>query len=270
MNDKKLSAIAKKCSYALRAAAVLSDIVIEKYFAGILPETRRISIKQLNKDTVYNYYKLRKYLGNNFYRVGIRTVKIIADKKLLSEKSKSICKRLVLKLVIPSQFDEQVFETRVEQYIIDTDYTAEERKFTDLMLNELLSVASIKKFPRRISEKDLYGFNSLNGNSFYDNAKNVYNGILQKKLRAGDNIMEYLSENLTDKEIAERLEKSIEFDYFFDKNGILKCDSDTRKDILIKNFLNTVLYSFSDPQSRTVLLEKLNSKYPVLISDAEQ
>jgi len=62
------------------------------------------------------------------------------------------------------------------------------------------------------------------------------------------------------------LEKSCRFDYFFDKNGILKCDLSTNTNILIKNFLNTVLYSFRDPRSRTILLQKLNSKYPILIN----
>jgi len=75
--------------------------------------------------------------------------------------------------------------------------------------------------------------------------------------------MSYLSENLTDKEITERLEKSSKFDYFFDKDGILKCDLDTNKNILIKNFLNTVLYDFRDPRSQTALLLKLNNKYPI-------
>lgn len=254
----------KKCSQALVAASVLTEIVLEKYVADILPKTRKISIKQLNEDTIFNYYKLRKYLGNNFYRVGRKTVNIIVDNQLLSEKSKGTCKRLILKLVIPSQFNKNSFENRVEKYIIDTDYTAEERDFIDLMLNELLSVASIKEFARHVSARDLFDFNSLNHNSFYHSAKKVYNDILQKKIHAGDNIMQYLKTNLTDTEIAERLEKSDKFDYFFDKDGILKCDLDTNRNTLIKNFLNTILYSFSDPSSRAILLQKLNSKYPLL------
>ncbi len=78
----------KKCSQALVAASVLTEIVLEKYVADILPKTRKISIKQLNEDTIFNYYKLRKYLGNSFYRVGRKTVNIIVDNQLLSEKSK--------------------------------------------------------------------------------------------------------------------------------------------------------------------------------------
>ena len=126
----------KKCSQALVAASVLTEIVLEKYVADILPKTRKISIKQLNEDTIFNYYKLRKYLGNSFYRVGRKTVNIIVDNQLLSEKSKGTCKRLILKLVIPSQFNKNSFENRVEKYIIDTDYTTEERDFIDLMTNK--------------------------------------------------------------------------------------------------------------------------------------
>ena len=42
--EKHLHAIGSKCSQALVAASALSDIVLEKYFAGILPETRQLSI----------------------------------------------------------------------------------------------------------------------------------------------------------------------------------------------------------------------------------
>ncbi len=254
----------KKCLQALQASMQLCDIILEKYLAGILPETRQLSMKELNKITIYNYIRLRKYLGNNYYRVIGKNIDIIADNRFLSEHATNLCKRLILNLVIPSQFDKSRFEIRVEKNIIDTDYTAGERAFTDLMLNELLSVASAKEVTRRIPTKDLSDFNSLNNNSFYRSAKKIYNDILQKKLRAGNSIISYLSENLTKKQIAESLEKSCKFDYFFDKNGILKCDLDTNKKILIKNFLNTVLYGFKDPDSRTVLLQKLNDKYPVI------
>lgn len=255
----------KKISKALCAASVLNEIVLEKYLADILPETKQLYIKQLNKDTGYKYNKIRKFTGNNYYKVTKKTVNIIADNQLLSKKSKSACKHLILKLVYPSQLNESSFETRAEQYIIDTDYTAEEIEFINLMFNELLSITSIKGVARQISATDLFDFNSLNGNSFYHTAKKIYNDILQKKLYAGDNVTKYFKTDLSDKEIAERLEKSCKFDYFFNKDGILKCDLNTNTNILIKNFLNTVLYSFIDPDSRTALLQKLNSKYPVLI-----
>lgn len=72
---------------------------------------------------------------------------------------------------------------------------------------------------------------------------------------------------MTDIQIAEKLEDSRKYDCFFDNYGILKCDLDTNKDILIKNFLSTILYDLTDDKSKTILLLKLNSKYPFLISE---
>ena len=57
------------------------------------------------------------------------------------------------------------------------------------------------------------------------------------------------------------------YDYFFDNNGILKCDLDTNINMLIKNFLNTIIYELIDNKAKTMLLLKLNSKYPFLISE---
>ena len=59
--EKKPTQIAKKCSEGLQASALLSVIILEKYLAGVLPETRLISMKELNKITDYNYVKLRKF-----------------------------------------------------------------------------------------------------------------------------------------------------------------------------------------------------------------
>lgn len=265
--EKHLHARVQECSQALQASATLCNIIFEKYLADILSETRQIAMKELNEITIYNYIKLRKYLGNNIYRPKRKTIKIIADNQLLSEKSKSHSKYLISKLVLPSKFYNDSFENRVGRYITDKNYTAEEIEFIELMLNELLSIAGIKEFARQISARDLSDFNSLNDNSFYHSAKKVYNDILQRKLHAGDNIMKYLKTDLSDQEIAERLEKSCKFDYFFDKDGILKCDLEKNCNILIKNFLNTVLYSFKDQSSRITLLLKLNCKYPILIRE---
>lgn len=264
--EKRLNAFAEKFSRGLRASAALCEIILEKYLAGILPETRQIPMGELNKITNYNYIKLRKYLGNNYYRVKGKNINIIADNQLLSEKSKSLCKRFISALVIPAHFDKGRYKNNHEKYIVDTYYTEEETELIDFMLNELMSVVSSKEFSCQAPINDLFYFNLINHNSFDLSAKRVYNDILQKKLHAGDNIMPYLAENLTPFEIVERLENSCRFDYFFDTDGILKCDLDTNKDILIKNFINTVLYSFRDPDSRAILLQKLNSKYPILIN----
>jgi len=165
--EKRLHAIGSKGSQALQASIQLCDIILEKHIAGILPETRQLSMRELNRITIYNYISLRKYLGNNYYRVIGRNINIIADNQFLSEHAKNLCKRLILKLVIPSQFGKDSFENRVQKFIMDIDFTANERKFIDLMLNELLSIASIKECSRQISINDLLDFKLINNYSFY-------------------------------------------------------------------------------------------------------
>ena len=71
---------------------------------------------------------------------------------------------------------------------------------------------------------------------------------------------------MSDIQVAEKLEKSCRYDYFFDSNGILKCDLYTNKSILIKNFLNTIFYDFTDVKAKIILLLKLNNKYPFVIN----
>lgn len=257
--EKHLYALAEKGSQGLQASAALSEIILERYLADILPETRLIPLKELNRITNYDYIKLRKYLGNNYYRVKGKEISIIADNQLLAEKSELHCKRLISELVIPAHFDK-------EKYTLGTYYTEKEIEFIDFMLNELLSIASINKFSCKAPVNDLFYFNLINHNYFNYSAKRIFNDILLNKLHAGDNIIPYLAENLTGFEIIERLENSCKFDYLFDTDGILKCDLTTNKDILIKNFINTVIYGLRDPDSQAILLQKLDSKYPILIN----
>ncbi len=257
-------------SYALQASMHLNDIIIEKYLSGTLPETRQISMKELSKySAYYDYTKLRKYLGNNFYRVNGEDIKVIADNELLSEKAKLHCKRKILKLITPSKFEQYSFENCVEKFVTDIEFTEEERAFFNLMVNELLAIASIKECPHQISLGDLLMFNLLNFGSFYNNAKNVYNGILQKKLHTGDNIKIYLEQNLAEFEIDNIYKLAEKYDCFFNINGILKCDLEADRNILIKNFINSVIYDFNDLLSRIALLQKLNNKYPILIREKD-
>lgn len=79
--------------------------------------------------------------------------------------------------------------------------------------------------------------------------------------------MQYVKEHLTDIQVAEKLEKSCKYDYFFDSKGILKCDLDTNIKILIKNFLSTIIYDLVDHKAKITLLMKLNNKYPFLMSE---
>lgn len=261
--EKDLNELAKKASYALQASMHLNEIILEKYIANTLPENRKIDMKELNAITNYNYYELRKYLGNNYYRVKGKTINVIADNQYLSEQSKLYCKRLILNLIPPST--EKDFN-RPERYIIDADYTAEEQEFINLMINEFLAVANCNEIEREIDINNLLYFNFLNNYFFKLDVKRVYNDILQNKLHAGDNIKSYFdTDNIIDLQFFNKLDIAEKFDCIFNKFYILKCDLETNKNILIKNFINTVLFDFDDISARISLLKKLNTKYPILI-----
>lgn len=132
------------------------------------------------------------------------------------------------------------------------------------MTNELFLIINQNEIQHTITGKALFEFNNLNHRPFLCTAQKIYNDILQNKIHAGDSIIKYIKIKLTDKEVEERLEKSCKYDYFFDNNGILKCDLNTNKNILIKNFLNTIIYYLTDNVAKMIILLKLNNKYPFI------
>lgn len=262
---KNIDKTVKLASQALRASATLSDIILEKFISGTLPETRLIGFDELYLITVYDYKKLKKFMGNNYYTFKGDYVKVTTDERFLAEYSRNYLKRCILTLVKPSKFSIDDFNTRDAKYLIDKDYSETELAFIYSMIDEILSVAKLDAPPCPISADDLFQFGAINDNIFYYCAMSVYNDILQDRLHAGDNIMSRLMEPFEDCETIHILNESCKFDYFFDKDGILKCDLKTNREILIKNFINSVLTNFNDVNSQLEILRKLNFKYPILI-----
>lgn len=254
----------KSVSQTLQASATLSDIILEMFISGTLPETRQINITELYLITVYDYKKLKNFIGNDYYIVEKNYIKVTADDKYLAEFSRNYLKRCILKLVIPSKFSKDDYDNRHEKYLIDKDYSQAELQFTYSVIDEILSVARLDNLPDNISTDDLYQFRLLYCNNFYYSARRVFNDILQNRLHAGDNIMSNLMEPFENCEAINLLNDSCKFDYFFDKDGILKCDLKTNRETLIKNFINIVLTNFNDINSQIALLQKLNAKYPIL------
>lgn len=252
-------------SQALQASATLNDIILEKFISGTLPVTRQISFAELYLITVYDYRKLKKYIGNKYYIAEKNYIKVIADDRLLAEYSKDYLKRCVLKLVMPSKFSMDDYDNRREKYLIDKDYSQAELEFAYSIIEEILSLAKLDNLPDTISADDLYQFSLINGNNFYYAASRVYSDILQNRLHAGDNITSHLTEVFGKCDVAESLNDRCKFDCFFDKDGILKCDLKTNRETLIKNFINTALTDFCDINSKIAILQKLNAKYPILI-----
>lgn len=255
-----------KSAKALIATDKMNKIILERYLINDMPKSYKFELKKVYKYTGYKYLSLRKFVCSDLYTVSKETIDITCDAKLLSEKSKEYVSRLIKKIIYPSRHKNNKFVYLIDKVFDNSYFTEEEQKQIELMTNELLFIVDNNEILHNISFEDVCGFHYLNRRPFLYVARQVYNDILQKKIHAGDNIMEYIKTHLTEMQVAKELEKSRRYDYFFDDNGILKCDLDTNRSILIKNFLNTVIYDFTDDKAKIIMLFKLNSKYPFLRS----
>ena len=256
-----------KSAKAFIATKILEQIILERFLTNALPKSKKLYLKQVYKYTGYEYYSLRNYIHSDIFTISKDVIKITDNTQLLSDKSKKYIEKLIKKAIYPANHEQDKFICLIAKLFNNSYFTYEEQNFIELMTNELFLLIDYCEISHRISYKDLIGFYHLNHHPFLCITRKIYNDILHKKLRAGENIMEYIKARMTDIQIAEKLEDSRKYDCFFDNYGILKCDLDTNKDILIKNFLSTILYDLTDDKSKTILLLKLNSKYPFLISE---
>lgn len=256
-----------KRAKALVANVTMEEIILERYLSNTIPISNKFSIKKLYKFTGHNYYRLRNYIESNLYTISKYTITITDNTQLLADQSKEYVERLIKKTIYLAKNINKKIVYFIAQLFDYSLFTKEEQKFIELMANELFLITESNEISRRISYKDLNGFLELNHGSFLRTVRQVYNDILQRKIRAGDNIMKYLKECLTEIEVAEKLEKSCKYDYFFDSNGCLKCDLVTNINILIKNFLSTIISGLTDDSAKIILLLKLNKKYPLLICE---
>lgn len=258
----------KKSAKALVADSKMEAIILERYLTDTIPKSNKFNIKNVYKYTGYNYYRLRNYIESDLYTISKNTIDITDNIQLLSDKSKNYAEKQIIKVVSPEKYRNDKFVCFVAKLFDCSYFTKEEQKFIELMTNELFLIIDTNEILHRISIKDLIGFFDINHSPFLHTARQVYNDILQKKIYAGDNIMKYIKEHLTDIQVTEKLQKSSKYDYFFDNNGILKCDLNTNINILIKNFLNTIIYDLTDNKAKILLLLKLNNKYPFLIKES--
>lgn len=256
-----------KSATALIANETMEEIILESYLTNAMPTSNKFNLKKVYEHTGNNYYRLRNYIESNLYTISKEAIIITDNTHLLSDKAKEYVERLIKKAVYPENYKNNKIIYCIEKLFDYSYFTKEEQKFIELMSNELFSIIHNNVILHRISCKDLVGFLDLNRSPFLHTARQVYNDILQKKIHAGDNIMQYVKEHLTDIQVAEKLEKSCKYDYFFDSKGILKCDLDTNIKILIKNFLSTIIYDLVDHKAKITLLMKLNNKYPFLMSE---
>lgn len=256
-----------KSANALFATDKMEKIILEKFLADDIPGSKKFNLKQVCKYTGCKYYNLRNYIHSDLYTISKDSIEITDDIQLISHRSKEYVERLIKKMVRPAKYENNKYVYSIAKLFDNSYFTEEEQTFIKLMTNELFLIIKQNNTLRRIDYKDLVGFYQLNRRPFLYTARQVFNDILHKKICVGDNISEYIKTYLTDFQVAEILKNSCKYDYFFDGNGILKCDLDTNKNILIKNFLSSILHDLTDDKAKTILLLKLNGKYPFLISE---
>ncbi len=257
----------RKNAEALVASDLLEEIILERYLSGVMPQENKLCLKEIYIYTGYNYYNMRNYINSNLFTISKDAIYISGDMQLLSCKSKEYVEGLIKKMICPKKYENDKYVYIIAKLFDHLYFSEEEQKFIEFMTNELYLIIKDRAVLHRISFKDLVGFHNLNRRPFLHIAQRVYNDILQKKICVGDNIMEYINKHLTENEIIEKLKNASKYDYFFDSNGNLKCDLNTNTDILIKNFLSTIIYRFNDDLAKTILLLKLNNKYSFLISE---
>lgn len=256
-----------KIAKALIANETIEKIILERHLFNAIPISNKFSLKKVSKYIGINYSRLQKYIESDLYTINKDTIYITENKQLLSDKSKKYIEDLIKEVIRPEKYKNNKFVYCIAKFFDNSYYSKAEQEFIDLMVNEFFAICNRNTISHRISFEDLIGFLNINHNPFQHTARQVYNDILQKKICAGDNIIKYIKEHLTDIQFTRQLEKSYKYDCFFDNNGILKCDLDTNINILIKNFLCTIIYGLTDNDAKIILLMKLNAKYPFLISE---
>ena len=260
-----------KSAQAVITAGILTDIILERNLIGAIPRNRQIPLENIKKLTCGKLSNIHKYVSIDLFTVHKTTLEVTDNDKLLSEKTLEYCRQAIKKFVCPSKHEQDEYIYNVGILYNETYYTAEEKSFIDLIFNNFMQIAKLDLNCKISSIKDLKYFNEVNNNFFYLAAKKVYNAILHKKLHAGDSIIPYINKvyinDQLQKILSEKLKMCSIYDYFFDENAVLKCDLDTNLNMLIKNFINSVLYNFTDYSTKIILLNKLKMKYPLLIKD---
>ena len=154
---------------------------------------------------------------------------------MLTEKTMEYNKCLIKKYILPSKYKQNQYAFHMRYLVDNKYYTIEENNF---MLKNFLTITDMDIFPNDTHIKDLLNFNFVNNNDFRHVSKEVYNAILQKKLRVGDSILPYINRVIKNKKLINtKLKMSSEYDFYFNENAILKCDLETIINNLTKNFL---------------------------------
>ncbi len=110
-----------------------------------------------------------------------------------------------------------------------------------------------------VPPNELQNFNSINNYGFNKVTESIYNAILLKNLYAGDSVVPFVKNNYKNSHeiLLAKIQSGSIYDYYFDANAKLRCDLSTNYNLLIKNFLNLLLYDFYDYQAKELLLAKL-------------
>ncbi len=260
--------------WAMLASDSIDKIILERFLVKAIPKNRMISYKQLKKLTDLKIKRKYKLLKSELFSVHKNDIEVTENEQLLTENANEYIKALIKKYVIPSRFTGNTELRDIAGIFSEQYYTDTEKNFVEFIFHHFISLTDID--PRSVraltlaSRKVLLDFNLATNSHFRHFSKNIYNAILQGKLRAGDNLKQYIDKsykNNHENEMEERLKSSAEYDYFFDEKANLRCDLETNKNILVKNILNTIISEFSDFAVKILLFVKLQNKFSFLIRD---
>ncbi len=250
----------EKSAAALVAENYLENLILERFLINILPTNRKYSLKTINNLTGYNFLPIKNIVNSKIFEINKKTIQITDNNNLLAEKAKIYCELIIKKLIFPSKYKYNRYIYYIGRLFDNCYYTQNENRFITLMFDNLTHIINDNTNFKLISQTDLLKFNFIYKNGFYYVSRDIINAIINNKLHMGDNIMPFITNIITDKNIINKiLNYNSKFDLFFDKNKNLLCDLDTNVNLLIKNFLNLSIYNFKDKITKIILLQKLNN-----------
>ena len=260
--------------WAILASDTIDKIILERFLIKAIPQNRRIPYEQLERLTHLKVKQKHNLLESKLFKIHENCIEIAENEQLLTESANGYIKALIKKYVIPSRFTGCEELHGITGLFDEQNYTNAEKNFIDFIFQHFIGLADIELRPESAltleSKRVLFHFNLATNSRFCHFSKNVYNAILQGKLRAGDNLRWYIDKsykNNYEQEIEERLKSSAEYDYFFDEKANLRCDLVTNQNTFVKKILNKVISELSDFAVKILLFVKLQNRFSILIRD---
>ncbi len=240
------------------------NIILEKFITHTIPNNNEITFEYLINVISCNEQeiKLTDHYKNKLYEIGKFSIKLTDNKTLLLQKSKDYINNLIRKYINPSRYKNNRYIYKFGKLTSDKYYNKNELDFINCIFYNFSKIVNAQIDPYKIQlvpPNELQNFNSINNYGFNKVTESIYNAILLKNLYAGDSIVPFIKNNYKNSHeiLLAKIQSSNIYDYYFDANAKLRCDLSANYNLLIKNFLNLLLYDFYDYQAKELLLAKL-------------